>query len=139
ARMTARVLRQIGPDDGPHVWHLILEACCASAPFARARGQSSDPAEALAFLALSANFPRSLRYCARQVDTALHRLSGAPTGAFADAAERLSGRICASLDFAGTQDLMREGSASFGERMCAEIDELGDAIAATYFPRILVG
>jgi uncharacterized alpha-E superfamily protein len=139
ARMTARVLREIGPDDGPHVWHLVLEACCASAPFARARGQSSDPAESLAFLALSANFPRSLRFCARQVDTALHRLSGAPTGAFADGAERMSGRICASLDFGGTADLMREGSAEFGARMCGDFDELGAAIVATYFPRILVG
>ena len=139
ARMTARVLREIEDDDGPHVWHLVLEACCASAPFARARKQSSDPADALAFLALSANFPRSLRFCAREIDTALHQLSGAPTGTFADGAERMSGRICASLDFAGSADLMREGSAAFGARMCEEVDALGSAIVATYFPRILVG
>ena len=42
ARMTARVLREIDADDGPHVWHLVLEACCASAPFARARRRSPD-------------------------------------------------------------------------------------------------
>ncbi len=139
ARMTARVLREIDADDGPHVWHLVLEACCASAPFARARRQSSDPADSLAFLALSANFPRSLRFCAREVDHALHRLSGAPTGAFADAAERMSGRICASLDFGGTADLTREGSQAFGARMCAELDELGSSIVSTYFPRVPVG
>jgi uncharacterized alpha-E superfamily protein len=120
------------------VWQLVLEACCASAPFARARSQSSDPAEALAFIALSPVFPRSLRYCARQVDTALHRLSGAPMGTFADGSERLSGRICASLDFAGQADLAREGTAEFADRIGAQINELGDAIVSTYFPRVPV-
>jgi uncharacterized alpha-E superfamily protein len=138
ARMTARMLREIKADDGPHVWQLVLEACCASAPFARARSQSSDPAEALAFIALSPVFPRSLRYCARQVDTALHRLSGAPMGTFADASERLSGRICASLDFAGQADLAREGTAEFADRIGSQINELGDAIVSTYFPRVPV-
>ena len=138
ARMTARVLAEIEPDDGPHVWQLVLEACCASAPFARAQRQSSDPAEALAFLALSANFPRSLRFCVREVDTALHSLSGAPTGTFADGAERISGRICASLDFAGTADLMREGARAFATGLGAQLDELGSTIGATYFPRIPV-
>jgi len=138
ARMTSRVLREIRDDDGPHVWQLVLEACCATAPFARARSQSSDPAEALAFLALSPVFPRSLRFCARQIDRALHRLSGAPAGTFADASERASGRICASLDFAGQADLAREGTSAFADRVGGQIDELGSSIVSTYFPRVPV-
>ena len=138
ARMTARVLREIDPDDGPHVWQLSLEACCASAPFARARRQSSDPAEALAYLALSPVFPRSLRFCIHEVDNALHSLSGAPVGTFADAAERTSGRIAASLDFAGGNDLLGEGAAVFAARLADQFDVLGSAIVATYFPRVPV-
>jgi uncharacterized alpha-E superfamily protein len=139
ARMTSRVLRAADGDVGPHVWQLTLEACCASAPFARARRQSSDPVEALAFLALSPVFPRSLRFCAREVDAALHSLSGAPTGTFADDAERLSGRIAASLDFAGAFDLVREGPRAFSARLAAELDALGGTISTTYFPAIPVG
>ena len=120
------------------MWQLVLEACCATAPFARARSQSSDPAEALAFLALSPVFPRSLRFCARQIDRALHRLSGAPAGTFADASERASGRICASLDFAGQADLSREGTSDFADRIGDQIDELGTSIVGTYFPRVPV-
>jgi uncharacterized alpha-E superfamily protein len=137
--MTSRVLRAADGDVGPHVWQLTLEACCASAPFARARRQSSDPVEALAFLALSPVFPRSLRFCAREVDAALHSLSGAPTGTFADDAERLSGRIAASLDFAGAFDLVREGPRAFSARLASELDALGGTISTTYFPAIPVG
>jgi uncharacterized alpha-E superfamily protein len=138
AAMTARVLRGIDPEDGPHVWQLVLEACCASAPFARVGRQSSDPAEALAFLALSASFPRSLRFCLHEVDHGLHRLSGAAIGTFADDAERMSGRIASSLDFAGPSDLLREGPAAFAARTASRLDELGAAITQVYFPRVLV-
>jgi|HubBroStandDraft_1064217.scaffolds.fasta_scaffold25958_2 uncharacterized alpha-E superfamily protein len=139
ARMTSRILRAADGDVGPHVWQLTLEACCASAPFARARRQSSDPVEALAFLALSPVFPRSLRFCAREVDAALHSLSGAPSGTFADDAERLSGRIAASLDFAGAFDLVREGPRAFSARLATELDALGGTISTTYFPAVPVG
>ena len=139
AATTARVLRGVEPDAGPHVWQLVLEACCASEPYARARQQSFDPAEALAFLVLSASFPRSVRFCVREVDEALHRLSGAPSGTFANAAERTSGRLASSLAFTGTTELCEEGAASAAARIARELDDLGAAITAAYFPRVPVG
>jgi uncharacterized alpha-E superfamily protein len=139
AAMTARVLRAMEPDAGPHVWQLVLEACCASEPYARARQQSFDPVEALAFLGLSISFPRSLRFCLHEVDHALHRLSGAPVGTFANAAERESGRIASSLDYAGAADFAREGAANVAQRITIALDELGAAITSAYFPRVPVG
>ncbi|HEY0394394.1 MAG TPA: alpha-E domain-containing protein [Candidatus Elarobacter sp.] len=139
AAMTARVLRGIGPEAGPEVWQLVLEACCASEPYARARQQSFDPAEALGFLVLSPTFPRSVRFCVREVDRALHRLSGAPGGTFANAAERTSGRLASSLDYTGTTELCNEGAAAVGERIGTELLALGGSITSAYFPRIPVG
>jgi uncharacterized alpha-E superfamily protein len=139
AAMTARVLRGIEPDAGPDVWQLVLEACCAAEPYARARQQSFDPAEVLAFLVLSHSFPRSLRFCVHAVDGALHRLSGAPPGTYANAAERTSGRLGSSLDFTGPADLAREGTWSVAARIGAELEDLGAAITSAYFPRIPVG
>lgn len=139
AAMTARVLRGIETDAGPHVWQLVLEACCASEPYARARRQSFDPADALGFLALSPSFPRSLRFCVHQIDDALHDLSGAPTGTFANAAERTSGRLASSLDYAGSSDLAYEGPVNFAARIGRELEDLGAAITSAYFPRIPVG
>ncbi len=139
ASMTARVLRGVEEDAGPHIWQLVLEACCAGEPYARARQQSFDPVDALGFLALSPTFPRSLRFCLHEVDHALHRLSGAPIGTFATAAERTSGRLAASLDYAGASDLAREGTASVAARIASDLDELGAAITTAYFPRVPVG
>jgi uncharacterized alpha-E superfamily protein len=139
AAMTARVLRGVDFDAGPDVWQLVLEACCASEPYARARQQSFDPVEVLAFLVLSGSFPRSLRFCIRQVDDALHRLSGAPAGTFANAAERTSGRLASSLDFMGSEDLARDGPFAVAARIANELHEVGGAITAAYFPRVPVG
>ena len=139
AAMTTRVLRGLESEAGPHVWHLVLEACCASEPYARARQQSFDPVEVLAFLVLSGSFPRSLRFCIRQVDDALHRLSGAPAGTFANAAERTSGRLASSLDFMGTEELARQGPFGIASWIGNELYELGGAITAAYFPRVPVG
>jgi uncharacterized alpha-E superfamily protein len=138
AAMTARVLRGIEPDAEPHVWQLVLEACCASEPYARARQQSFDPAEALEFLMLSPTFPRSVRFCLHEADHALHRLSNAPIGTFANAAERTSGRLASSLDYAGGAELAAEGAASVGARIGRELNALGAEITSAYFPRIPV-
>lgn len=139
AAMTTRVLRGIEPDAGPEVWQLVLEACCASEPYARAWQHGFDPNEALAFLVLSPSFPRSLRFCVHEVDDALHRLSGAPAGTFANAAERTSGRLASSLDYAGAADLAFEGPINVASRISRELEDLGAAITAAYFPRVPVG
>ncbi|HEX3550176.1 MAG TPA: alpha-E domain-containing protein, partial [Candidatus Elarobacter sp.] len=83
--------------------------------------------------------PRSLRFCLHEVDHALHWLSGAPIGTFANAAERTSGRLASSLDFAGTGELAREGACNVATRIAADLEELGAAITTAYFPRVPVG
>ena len=74
-----------------------------------------------------------------EVDDALHRLSGAPAGTFANAAERTSGRLASSLDYAGAADLAFEGPINVASRISRELEDLGAAITAAYFPRVPVG
>ena len=135
--MTARILSAHG-EDGAHVWQRVLEACCASEPFARARRQSSDPADALAFLALGDVFPRSIRFCVREVDRALHRISGTATGTFANEAERASGRIAAALGYYSANEVSEDGARTFAGRAQRWIEEIGEAITSAYFPRVPV-
>ncbi|MEA2665148.1 MAG: hypothetical protein QOI11_2092 [Candidatus Eremiobacteraeota bacterium] len=139
AWMTARILS--AHDDGAdsaHAWQRVLEACCASEPFARARRQSSDPADALAFLALSDVFPRSIRFCVREVDRALHRISGTPAGTYANEAERASGRISAALGYYSANEVSEDGARVFAGRAQRWLAEIGDAVTAAYFPRVPV-
>ncbi len=138
ASMTARILGAHDADDGAQAWQRVLEACCASEPFARARRQSSDPAEALAFLALSDVFPRSIRFGVREVDRALHRLSGTAPGTFANEAERAAGRIAAALGYYSANEVYEDGARVFAGRAQRWLDEIGDAITAAYFPRVPV-
>jgi hypothetical protein len=50
----------------------------------------------VAFLLLHEEFPRSVRFCAEELDAALRRISGVPAGRFANAAEQRSGRMLAT-------------------------------------------
>jgi uncharacterized alpha-E superfamily protein len=138
ASMTARILRAHQNERDPAAWQRFLETCNASEPFARAGRQSSDPDEAMAFVALDARFPRSLRFCAREVDGALHRLSGTPTGTFGNEAERTSGSIAAELDYADAGSVRSSGARAFGAHLTERFDSLGAAITTTYFPQVYV-
>jgi uncharacterized alpha-E superfamily protein len=139
ASMTARILRAADGDgeDGTR-WQHLLQACCASEPFARAGRQSSDPQEALAFIALSDVFPRSIRFCVHEVDHALHRLSGTPAHTFSNAAERAAGRVASQLDYLAVGDVLQEGPHTFAARATRWLDEIGEAVTTSYFPRVPV-
>jgi uncharacterized alpha-E superfamily protein len=139
AAMTARILRSTDlRNDVTHEWARVLEMCCASEPFAKAQRLSSDPVEALSFLNLHRYFPRSIRFCAREVDEALHRLSGTAYGTFSNAAERESGRLQAMLDFVSVSEILQEGTDVFAARIADAFDGLGSAIEESYFPRVPV-
>ena len=135
AAMTARILRSHLPRGD---WQRILEACCASEPFARSGRTGNDAADAFAFLVLHRTFPRSMRFCVHEVDRALHRLSGAQWGTYSNDAERRSGSVAAELDYTDAASVVREGPQGFAARIAVRLDELAEAIAAAAFPRIPV-
>ena len=135
ASMTARVLRSHVPEGD---WQRVLEACCASEPFARSGRAGNDAADAFAFLVLNRAFPRSMRFCVHEVDRALHRLSGSQWGTYQNDAERRSGSIAAELDYTDAGSVVREGPQGFAARLTLRLDELAEAIAAFAFPRIPV-
>lgn len=139
AAMTARILRSTDmTGDAQHEWQRLLEMCCASEPFAKAQRLSSDPTEALAFLILHRYFPRSLRFSAREIDEALHRISETAVGMFSNAAERESGRLQAMLDFVSIGEILDEGAGRFASRVADAVDGVGSAIQSSYFPRVPV-
>jgi uncharacterized alpha-E superfamily protein len=117
----------------------LLEMCCASEPFAKARHLSMEPTEVLDFILLHASFPRSVRFCVREADVALHRVSETPTGTFSNDAERILGRVLPILEFVHIDEIAAEGTAAFAGRIADRLAGLGSTIEAVYFPRILAG
>ncbi len=139
AYMTARILDAIDVANEP--WHesqRMLEMCCASAPFAHASHQAPDPRDATSFVVLAENFPRSLRFCTREIDEAMHRVSRSPRGTFAIEAERRVGRLRSQLDFGSIEEMLSEGVQTFARGLVREYELLTQDIETTYFPRLPV-
>ncbi|MBD5657409.1 MAG: alpha-E domain-containing protein [Candidatus Eremiobacteraeota bacterium] len=137
AYMTARILEALDVENEP--WHesqRLLEMCCASVPFAQSSHRTPEARDAVAFIALSQDFPRSLRFCARELDAATHRISRSSEGTFANAAERRLGRLRARLDYTTIDEILAGGVASLAGMVADEIELLSGDIENEYFPRL---
>ncbi len=137
AYMTARIVDALDVEDEP--WHesqRLLEMCCASVPFAQASHRTPEARDAIGFMVLAADFPRSLRFCVREVDSAMHRISRAPKGTFGNAAERRLGRLCALLDYTPVDEIFAGGVHAFASSLVHELELLGSEIEEAYFPRL---
>jgi uncharacterized alpha-E superfamily protein len=84
----------------------VLRSCSAWDAYKSIHGATVDALRVVAFLLLSEEFPRSVRFCAEELDAALRRISGVAAGRFANAAEQRSGRFLAELRFATVEDLL---------------------------------
>jgi len=136
AYMTARVMEALDVEHEP--WHesqRLLEMCCASVPFAQASHRAPEARDAIGFIALSVDFPRSMRYCVREVDAAMHRISRSPEGTFASDAERRLGRLRSLLDYTPIDEILADGVRSFAATLVRDLEALSYAIEDAYFPR----
>lgn len=137
AYMTARMLDASDVEREP--WQesqRLLEMCCASEPFIHDSVDAPEPRDALAYIALASECPRSLRFALREVDLALHHISSTPEGTFANAAERRVGRLCAQLDYSSAEELFAGGVESLAKGLLGDLLALSAEIEAAYFPRL---
>lgn len=116
-------------------WQRLMEMCCAREPFIRTSRGAPSADGVFAFLLLEGNFPRSARFCARQVDETMRQVSGTPANTFGNEAERLLGGVRAALDFAQMQEIQRVGLGPFLVNLRERSERIGDAIEELYFPR----
>ncbi|HTQ06950.1 MAG TPA: alpha-E domain-containing protein [Polyangiaceae bacterium] len=103
----------------------LLDCVGASSMFRRLHQTNRELETMLAFLLNEAAFPRSLKALLFAVERELERLprSGAVQAAL---------RACFAPAHAA--ELSAEPAALMLENVCAHLEELGDAVAATYFP-----
>ena len=113
-------------------WPTVLRACSARSAYLASRGASISEKEAVSLLLFDQAFPRSVRFCLNEVDTALHQISGSARGTYANEAERLSGATLAGIDFNGPGDLERLGLHSYADRLQEQFNQIGQQIFETY-------
>ncbi|MEN9937557.1 MAG: hypothetical protein RLZZ387_4136 [Chloroflexota bacterium] len=87
-------------------WVGLLKSCTAFEAYCKVHTADVQPERALEFLLLSADFPRSVRFSASQVQRALHAI-GSVTGARgATRVDRPAGRLRAALDYGQADEIM---------------------------------
>jgi uncharacterized alpha-E superfamily protein len=139
ATITSRIVQGHDPsDESAEELQRILEMCCASEPFAKARHLSMEPTEVLDFILLNQTFPRSVRFCVEAMDAALHQISETQPGTFSNDAERIVGRLLPILEFVQVDEIAAEGSPNFAARIVDRLSALSSATESTYFPRVPV-
>jgi len=137
AEMTCRLLRVRAPrangddaHDDIHYWLVMLNAVSALESYARRFGAEITPARVLEFLVLAPDFPRSVLFCLRGIETQLGGLEG---GVAAPALRRALSRIRAELEYQDVAELLDRGAVAALERTRRGIAEISERIESCYF------
>ncbi|GAA5495678.1 uncharacterized protein Rv2567 [Rubritalea halochordaticola] len=110
----------------------ILHSCSGFSSFYREyRGQVSL-SNAIKFLLCSSTFPRSVRFCLRQMDFLLHSISGVPFGHYSNEAERITGKLLAQLNYSTSEEIDESGLHQYIDTIQIELNEIGQNIFETY-------
>ena len=132
--LTAHFEEFLGRSDQPIAmeefveWVGILKSACAFEGYCRYYTADLQATRVAEFLILNADFPRSIRFAAGQVEGALKAIAR-HTGRSGGRAERLAGRFRASLDFAQVDEIM---SGGLRERLRDIVRQCADIHAAMY-------
>jgi uncharacterized alpha-E superfamily protein len=105
-------------------WVGLLRSSCAFEAYCRHYTADVRGRRIAEFLLLNAEFPRSIRYAARHIQTSL-RAIGQMTRRGGGRAERLAGRLLASLDYAQIDELMADNFPATLDgigRQCGQIN-----------------
>ena len=107
---------------GAAQWSAILKGCSAYDAYHQEFVDEVRGPSVRSFLMLSREFPRSVLYCLRRLQGAIHAISGCPITHFQNEAERRLGMLISRLNYANAADLER----SSAKRLLSDIeDELG--------------
>ncbi len=113
-------------------WSAILRSCSAHDAFRKFYVAQVEPRKVMEFLILNEFFPRSIRYCAHQLNHSLRRISGCKEEHFTNLAEKLSGRSVSELNYSTIDDIETVGVHEYMDTMQLKLIAIGDAIYKTY-------
>ena len=88
-------------------WVGLLKSCCAFEAYCRQYTADVRPLRIAEFLVLHADFPRSIHHAAGRIQSSLRAL-GAMGGRVNGRADRLAGRLCASLDYGQMDEIIAD-------------------------------
>jgi uncharacterized alpha-E superfamily protein len=122
------------PVDNAH-WVAILKSCSGYEPFhKKPRPLPSEPAAAVAdFLIFDEQFPRSVKRCLWECESAAAAAAGNPIGRRPTDAERAVVGLIGWLDARTTHDLIRGGLHEALTHIVDSVHGIGEAVHRTFF------
>ena len=109
-----------------------LKSCSAFNAFQAEYRSGISLDNAMSFLLFSSSFPRSVRFCIKQLDHHLHAVSGSPIGSYTNEAERINGRLLAQLNFSSSLNVLQIGYHEYIDSLQKQFNEIGQQVFDTY-------
>ena len=109
-----------------------LKSCSAFNSFQAEYRSGISLDNAMSFLLFSSSFPRSVRFCIKQLDHHLHAVSGSPIGSYTNEAERINGRVLAQLNFSSSLNVLQIGYHEYIDSLQKQFNEIGQQVFDTY-------
>jgi len=113
-------------------WSAVLRSCSAWDAYKTIYGADIHPRLVAQFLLLRDDFPRSVRFCAGELNRALRRISGVTEGHFCNDAEKLTGRLLAELQFNTVDEIFDRGLHQQLDEMQRKLNDIGEALFRAY-------
>ena len=113
-------------------WASILRSASAFGTYRQEVGGEPVAEGVIDLLVFSTVFPRSIRYCVQCIDINLHAISGSSPGTYSNAAERLAGRLLATLNFGGSSEVLDRGIQEYMDDIQQVLNNIGQYIFETY-------
>jgi uncharacterized alpha-E superfamily protein len=115
-------------------WVGLLKSCTAFEAYCKVYTADVRPEQVLEFLLLNADFPRSVRFSADMVQSALQAIGRATGARGAARVDRPAGRLRASLDYGQVDEIIESiGPYLAGiQRQCALIHEAAYQVYISY-------
>jgi uncharacterized alpha-E superfamily protein len=114
-------------------WIGLLKSRSAFEAYCQAYTADLRPDRIAEFLLLDPEFPRSARFAAAMVGTALRAIASSTASRKSEQVERSAGRLRAMLDYAHVDEILAGGAHAFAgdiQRLCAQVH---GAIHESYF------
>lgn len=113
-------------------WAGLLRSCSALEAFCRVYTADLRPDRIAEFLLLNPEFPRSLRFAAASVEASLRTIAGHVPRRTGGRAERLAGRLHASLDYAQVDEILADNPHAYLTNIGRQCEQIHTAIYQAY-------
>lgn len=113
-------------------WIALLKSASAFEMY-RKVSSTITPRGVSAFLLLDRDFPRAVIHCLSGAEESVRAITGTGQNTFSNPVEQRLGRICADLNYASIDEVIKSGLHEYVDRLQSDINRVDDAVYHTFF------